>query len=143
MTDFEVNDLSQALFEEAGDALFLVDPEEDRVLDANPTALRLSSFSRQELLRLSATYLFRSDGKGGQFRLKQATQRTGVFHSQEGYFLRTRNDGGWVPVNLTVARLHVRGVPVDWPALFRKPPPRPLDLSTYPGAESGTTPDRP
>ena len=31
-----------------------------------------------------------------------------MFHSQEGYFLRTRKDGLWVPVNLTVTRLHVQ-----------------------------------
>jgi PAS domain S-box-containing protein len=107
MNEYQVTDFSQALFEEAGDALFLVEPESDRVLDANPTALRLSGFTRQELLRLTATYLFRSEGKGGLNRLRQAAQRTGPFHSQEGYYLRNKQDT-WVPVNLTIARLHVQ-----------------------------------
>jgi len=39
-------DLAQALFEEAGDALFLFDPETDQVQDINPMAERLSGFPR-------------------------------------------------------------------------------------------------
>jgi PAS domain S-box-containing protein len=108
MSDYEANDLSQALFEEAGDALFLVEPESDRLVDANPMAQRLSGYTRQELLRLQASYLFRSEVKGGLNRLRQAAQRTGTFHSQEGYLLRTRHDNTWVPVNITLARLHVQ-----------------------------------
>ncbi len=107
MNEYQVTDFSQALFEEAGDALFLVDPDSDCVLDANPTAQRLSGFTRQELLRLTASYLFRSEGKGGLQRLRQAAQRTGPFHSQEGYYLRGKHEA-WVPVNLTIARLHVQ-----------------------------------
>src|SRR5262249_38717769 len=30
----------------------------------------------------------------------------GLFHSQEGFFLRHHRDGVWVPVNVTVTRLH-------------------------------------
>jgi len=108
MSHYEATDLSQALFEESGDALFLVEPESDQLLDANPTAQLLTGFTRQELLRMPATYLFRFDGKGGMARLRHAAQHTGTFHSQEGYFLRTRDDGVWVPVNLTIARMHVR-----------------------------------
>jgi PAS domain S-box-containing protein len=108
MSDYEANDLSQALFEEAGDALFLFEPDSDRLVDANPMAQRLSGYTRQELLRLQASYLFRSEAKGGLNRLRQAAQRTGNFHSQDGYFLRTRHDNVWVPVNLTLARLHVQ-----------------------------------
>src|SRR5262249_47047093 len=32
--------------------------------------------------------------------------KTGLFHSQEGFFLRHHKDGVWGPVNLTVTRLH-------------------------------------
>jgi len=34
-------DLARALFEEAGDALFLFDPDTDQVLETNPMAERL------------------------------------------------------------------------------------------------------
>src|SRR5271155_1549147 len=104
----ELPDLGQALFEEAGDALFLFDPDTDELLDVNPIAQLLSGFSRQELLCMPATFLFRFEGRGGMHRLKNATEHTGVFHSQDGYFLRTRMEGVWVPVSLTIARLHVQ-----------------------------------
>jgi len=104
----ELSDLGQALFEEAGDALFLFDPDSDELLDVNPIAQLLSGFSRQELLCMPATFLFRFEGRGGMHRLKNATEHTGVFHSQDGYFLRTRMEGVWVPVSLTIARLHVQ-----------------------------------
>src|SRR5579872_4873470 len=101
MNDTYVDGLAQALFEEAGDALFLFDPDSDHLLDVNPMAERLSSFPRPQLLRLSATYLFRYGGKGGMQRLRHACQKTLGFHSQEGFYLRTPNDGVWIPVNLT------------------------------------------
>ncbi|MBY0527649.1 MAG: PAS domain S-box protein [Gemmataceae bacterium] len=104
----DVEELSQALFEEAGDALFLFDPDSEQIIDANPMAQRLSGFSRSELLRQKATYIFRSETPGGLNRLRQAYRKTGIFHSQEGYILRTQRDGVWVPVNLTITRLHVQ-----------------------------------
>src|SRR6266849_6345732 len=100
------NELSVTLFEEAGDALFLFDPESEEIYDANPMAQRLSGFSRAELLRLQITYLFRSEIQGGLQRLRHAYKKTGVFHSQEGFLLRHQHEEVWIPVNLTVARLH-------------------------------------
>src|SRR5262249_8495187 len=108
MTSYDPQALARALFKEAGDALFLSDPDSDRLLDVNPVAEQLSGFSRDALLQLPATYLFRVGARGGKDRLRQATQQTGIFHSQEGFFLRSRRDGVWIPVNLTIARLHVR-----------------------------------
>jgi PAS domain S-box-containing protein len=40
--------------------------------------------------------------------LRAASGKTGIFHSRGGYLLRTSQDGIWVPVNLSVSRLHVR-----------------------------------
>ena len=51
----DTNGLAQALFEEAGDALFLCEPEGDRLLNVNLMAQRLSGYPRAELLRLPAT----------------------------------------------------------------------------------------
>src|SRR5437867_2184460 len=100
--------LAQALFHESADALFLVDPDTDRLLDVNAVAVHLSGFERASLLRLPASYLIRYHGQGGKERLRAASQKTAVFHSQEGYLLRTSRDGVWVPVNLSVSRLHVK-----------------------------------
>jgi PAS domain S-box-containing protein len=104
----EVEELTQALFEEAGDALFLFDPESEQIIDANPMAQRLSGFTRNQLLQLKCSYLFRSEAQGGLNRLRHAYRKTGVFHSQEGFILRSQRDGVWVPVNLTVTRLHMQ-----------------------------------
>jgi PAS domain S-box-containing protein len=111
-------DLARALFEESGDALFLFDPDTDRLLRVNPMAERLTGLSRQALLALPASELFRCGGPGqagerggtpGSQRLRHAaSDTTEVFHSQEGFVLRTRDEGVWVPVNITITRLHVR-----------------------------------
>ena len=71
-------------------------------------AQRLSGFPQADLLRQPATSLFRMEGKGGSQRIKRAGQQTGIFHSQEGFFLRTHQEGVWIPVNLTITRLHVK-----------------------------------
>src|SRR5258708_2477349 len=103
-----LQELAQTLFEEGGDALFLFDPENGRVSDVNPMAQRLCAASRPALLDESVDTLFRSEVQGGVARLRRAYQNTGPFHSQDGFFLRKRSEGKWVPVNITVARLHVK-----------------------------------
>jgi PAS domain S-box-containing protein len=106
-------DLAQALFEEAGDALFLFDPDTDRLHDVNPMAERLSGFTREEMIAFQTTYLFRFGGGGqagsaGRQKLHHAATKTTVFHAQDGFLLRTRQDGVWIPVNLTITRLHLQ-----------------------------------
>jgi PAS domain S-box-containing protein len=101
-------ELAQTLFEEAGDALFLFDPDDGRLVEVNPMAQRLSRMSRPALLKESVETLFRSDAQGGIGKLQRAYRNTGVFHSQDGYYLQQRDTGRWLPVNLTVSRLHVR-----------------------------------
>jgi two-component system, cell cycle sensor histidine kinase and response regulator CckA len=101
-------ELAQTLFEEAGDALFLFDPDDGRLVEVNPTAQKFCGLSRPALLKESVNTLFRSEVHGDVARLRRAYRNTGVFHSQDGFFLRQQPSGGWLPVNLTVARLHVR-----------------------------------
>src|SRR5438132_154499 len=62
--------------------------------------------ARSELLRHPITYMFRSEIQGGLQRLRHAYKKTGVFHSQEGFLLRHQEEEVWIPVNLTVTRLH-------------------------------------
>ncbi|MBX9581084.1 MAG: PAS domain-containing protein, partial [Gemmataceae bacterium] len=104
-------DLAQALFEEIGDALFLIDPDADRLVEVNPTALRLTGFGRDELFAFPASHLFRMEG-GGRDGLRRAVAKTAVFHAQDGYLLRAKGEPGWVPVGLTVSRLHVAPKPL-------------------------------
>jgi len=112
MTDTYWPELAGTLFEEAGDALFLFDPDMEQLREVNPMAQRLSGFTRRELLEMKITYLFRSEAEGGVSRLRHAFRRTGLFHSQEGFWLRHKEGGHWVPVNLTVNRLHVEPKPL-------------------------------
>jgi PAS domain-containing protein len=58
-TETEPPELGRALFAEIADALFLIDPESDRVIDVNPAALRLTGFARGELLDTPSEHLFR------------------------------------------------------------------------------------
>jgi len=111
MIDFDQAELAEALFTEIGDALFLLDPDTDQLVEVNPVAERLTGFPREELLTLAATYLFRFDAPGGVQRLKGAFAKTMAFHGQDGFLLRAR-DGSWVPVSLTVSRLHVEPKPL-------------------------------
>ncbi len=108
MTAQSIPGLGHALFEEAGDALFLFEPDSDALVDVNATAERLTGLGRAALMARPATYWFRFGGQGGMDRLRRASTKTSVFHSQDGYFLRTADDGVWIPVNLTVTRLHVQ-----------------------------------
>ena len=39
------------LFEDSADPLFIIDPECDRIIDANPAGCRLLEYTREELLR--------------------------------------------------------------------------------------------
>src|SRR4051794_9157800 len=99
MHDFSREDLARALFEEAGDALFLFDPDTDQLISANAVATRLTGFPQDELLRFRTTELFRfHEAPGGEQRLRRAASQTSVFHSQEGFVLRTSNESVWVPV---------------------------------------------
>src|SRR4051794_37475634 len=110
MTHYDPAELARALFEEVGDALFLLDPDTDQLIDVNPVGLRMTGFARSEILQLPAASLFRFESAGGTQRLRGAFAKTTVFHSQDGFLLRTRDD--WVAVNLTVSRLHVSPRPL-------------------------------
>jgi PAS domain S-box-containing protein len=105
---YNVEDLVQVLFKESNDALFLFDPDTGQLLDVNPMAQRLSGFQREELLQLRTTQLWRAEAENGIGQLQDAYQRTGIFHGKEGFLLRTKQEGVWIPVNLTITRLHVR-----------------------------------
>ena len=107
-TLFASAELARVLFEESGDALFLLDPESDQILEVNPVALRLTGFHRQELIGISSGAIFRYEShvSQGQRRLQGAFTKTVVFHGQDGYLLRSKEQG-WIPVTLTVSRLHL------------------------------------
>jgi PAS domain S-box-containing protein len=88
MNGYNLGELARTLFEESGDALFLFDPDSEQMLDVNGMAQRLSGSARADLLRLPISELFRSESPAGLQRLRQAYRKTGLFHSQEGFWMR-------------------------------------------------------
>ncbi|MFL5338623.1 MAG: PAS domain-containing protein, partial [Gemmataceae bacterium] len=112
MLNQRLDGLAEALFREAGDALFLFEPETGQILEVNPTAQRLSGYSRDELLQMQVTQLMQADGVEGQSRLHDAQHHTASFHARDGFVLRTPVDGVSIPVNLTITRLHLKPRPL-------------------------------
>ncbi len=113
MKPHDVAELAQTLFEEMGDAAFIVDPGTAGVVDVNPVAQRMTGARRADLLGLSLDQLFRSDdGTAGLSHLRRALHTTQTFHSREGYHLRRGAGESWTPVNLTLTRLHTERGPL-------------------------------
>ncbi|HEV3145303.1 MAG TPA: ATP-binding protein, partial [Gemmataceae bacterium] len=100
--------LAEALFREVGDALYLIDPESGRILDVNPTAQSLSGFTHDQLLEITVSDLLVAESQDPQSRLQDACRFSKSFHARDGYLLRSSQNGVWIPVNVTVSRLHVK-----------------------------------
>ncbi|MBN9521344.1 PAS domain-containing protein, partial [bacterium] len=104
MTPPDPSVLVRALFDESADAILLVDPDADRLLDANAAAVRLTGFDRAELLGLAATQLFHTTGDAQRVRAVLGTAT--AFPAPDDFFLRSRGAAtGWHPVALGVSRL--------------------------------------
>ncbi|HWE36810.1 MAG TPA: PAS domain S-box protein, partial [Isosphaeraceae bacterium] len=104
-------EIARCLFREANDALFLFDTTEHRVLDVNPVGLRLTGMDKDVACRLRLRDLFAGEAPGAMERLIEAYQRTGFYHSREGYTLR-REEGPPIPVNVSVSRIHIEPEPI-------------------------------
>jgi PAS domain S-box-containing protein len=110
MNVFDAKEVGRAIFCESSDALFLFEPDTDHLVDVNPAAERLTGYGHKDLLQQPATFWVRFSGDGGHGmqRLRQAAGKSDVFFSEDGFFLRTVQDGVWIPVNVSVSRLHVK-----------------------------------
>jgi PAS domain S-box-containing protein len=96
---------ARGLFRESNDAFFLFDPRTQAIVDLNPAALRLTGLEKDAACSMRLEDLFSGSGADDLERLIQALDRTGFFHSREGYFLR-RPSKEDLPVNLSVSRIH-------------------------------------
>lgn len=112
MKPFGPNELAQALFQQCADALFLFDPQTERVLEVNATALKLTGFTREQLQLLEAHQLFHLVGKGDGHPGPAAVTKYGIRPSPDGYYLRTHSPTVWIPVLLTIAQLPVQPQPL-------------------------------
>jgi two-component system, cell cycle sensor histidine kinase and response regulator CckA len=107
---FASPDFARSLFDENGDALFLINPLTDQILDANDTAIRLTGFDRAELVSRKVIDLFLLDvqKQPDQQLIRGATEKTTVFHGKGGFQMRIRREPGWLPVTVTITRLHIK-----------------------------------
>ncbi|HEX4613441.1 MAG TPA: PAS domain S-box protein, partial [Urbifossiella sp.] len=113
MTRYDQAAFARALFDESGDALFLVDPDTDQLVDVNPVAVRLTGFGRAELLGFPSARLFRAESSVDSQRVRGAVTETVEFHAQDGFYLRCKTTpSGWYPVTLTVSRLHLEAATI-------------------------------
>ena len=103
-------EMARSLFREANDAFFLFDPVTQLVLDLNPAAQRLTGLEKHLACKMSLSELFFSKGSGDLDRLAMALNRTGFFHSREGYYLHKASAA--LPVNISVSRIHTEPEPV-------------------------------
>ena len=106
MEQNQIKGLGRALFQEAGDALFLFDPDNDRLMAVNPIAERLTGLDRQALLAKPMTYWFRFSGKGKEPRARRLPQRDLPLSRR----LSSPHQQGrrMIPINITIARLHIQ-----------------------------------
>jgi PAS domain S-box-containing protein len=98
-------EFARSLFREANDAFFLFDPRTRIIADLNPAALRMTGLDKTAACGMRLEEIFAGASPDSLDRLIQALDKTGFFHSREGYFLRrpARNP---LPVNLSVSRIH-------------------------------------
>jgi PAS domain S-box-containing protein len=98
-------EIGRSLFREANDAFFLFDPPTRTIVDLNPAALRLTGLDKDAACTMHLEDLFATGTSSGLEAITDALDRTGFFHSREGYILRraSRPD---LPVNISVTRIH-------------------------------------
>jgi PAS domain S-box-containing protein len=104
-------EIGRSLFREANDAFFLFDPVTRMIVDLNPAAQRLTGLDKDEACAMRLEDLFSAQGAGGLDAVTDALNRTGFFHSREGYELRRASKGD-LPVNVSVSRIHMEPAPV-------------------------------
>ena len=103
-----IDGMAEALFQESGDALFLFDPETDQILEVNSAVQRFTGFPLNKLLHMKVTDLLQYKEKKDNDSFHRAARKTTHYHSREGYYLQTAQDGVRIPVNITITRLHVK-----------------------------------
>jgi PAS domain S-box-containing protein len=103
--------IARSLFRESNDAFFVFDPHDQKIVDLNPAALRLTGFSRKAALNMNVKDLFTSAEPNGMKRLLEAVEETRFFHSREEYRL-SRQEEEPLAVNVSVSRIHTKPEPM-------------------------------
>ena len=97
--------MAGALFQHATDALLLVDPLTERVLDANDQACVLISLSREDLLGTPLRELLRHEQEWQDWPPLHEKS----FAANEGFLLQSGREDRWVEVGVRIRRLPLPG----------------------------------
>ncbi len=100
-------EFARSLFREANDAFFLFDPRTRIIIDLNPAAMRMTGLEKTAACSMRLEEFFSGATPERLERLLQTLDKTGFFHSREGYFLQ-RPSRDPLPVNLSVSRIHTQ-----------------------------------
>ena len=111
MQTVDHQELARCLFDESNDAFFIFRPEDNSLIDANLTALRLTGHSHAELVNRRLPELFSAETAADIDYLIEAFQKTGTFHSGENFQLR-RQQADPLPVQVTASRIHAKPAPL-------------------------------
>ncbi len=103
--------LAWRLFEESNDAIFVLQPVNATIQEANPAAQKLTGLRYRQLRDRNLKDLIRGQGGDGFDRLLSAVRETAFFHSQEEYVLY-RHQLDPLPVNVSVSRIHAVSGPL-------------------------------
>ncbi|MBM2836704.1 MAG: sensor signal transduction histidine kinase, partial [candidate division NC10 bacterium] len=93
----------RTLFESANDPIFLIDPENGAILDANQQAVATSGYSTDELRRMRIPDIHPTEEREKAEAIVKGVLEQGAIMSFEGTNLRTR-DGRLIPLSIS-ARL--------------------------------------
>jgi PAS domain S-box-containing protein len=104
-------EVGRSLFREANDAFFLFDPKTRTIIDLNPAAQRLTGLEKDAACAMRLEDLFAAPSTGGLDAITDALDRTGFFHSREGFSVRLAGKSE-LPVNVSVSRIHTAPEPV-------------------------------
>lgn len=96
-------ELAVAMFRESNDALFVVDSSDQLILDANPTALRLTGYGKQALAKMPWANLITASTSEQSQPLAHTLAESGFVHLREGYELVCK-DGRQLPVSVSGCR---------------------------------------
>lgn len=103
-TNIQADELSRCLFNESNDAYLVVDPTNLSVADVNPTARRITSYSRSDLIGRPIDGLVFGDSPGQVEELVESCRNTTFFHAHDGYQLQCK--AGRKDVSISISRLH-------------------------------------
>lgn len=99
-------ELFRSLFDNAGDAIFMVDPDGERFIEVNRAACEMLGYSRDEFLALHPQSIDTTGYAGGTTGITKAILERGGLSSETAFKGR---DGLPVPVELTAAVVDLEG----------------------------------